>query len=133
MNKELTEKLLSMYVEGDQGLNESTKHPFPMKWNNKKWCAGTNRYHFIMIPENSENTLEEPHVKTPNIAGVIPKFDITKTVTIDNLKIAYEGIESITREVSHKCQCCSGKGQFEYLGHYYECKNCNRVYWDWQK
>ncbi len=123
MNKELTEKLLSMYRDIEGG--KKMRYFMPLEWNDKKWCAATDGHQFILIPENNENKLEKPPIETVNIAGIMPVFDWCVNVPIESIKDAYESIELIKEEITTECQACDGEGTFEHDGYDYDCKSCD--------
>ena len=123
MNKEQTNKLLSMYREFDQ--RETMRHFMPVEWNGKKWCAATEGYHFILIPENDENKLEEPPCKTVDIATVVPEFNCITEISISNLKSTFESIPMVNKEITEECEACEGDKKFEHYGEWYDCKTCD--------
>lgn len=125
MNKELTIKLLSLYRELDN--RETLKHFMPVRWNGKNWCGATEGHHFILIPENEENKVEQPPCTTVDIARIIPEFDCIITVPITELKSTYDSIPLVDEEITEECDCCEGVGRFEHYGHDYDCQSCDET------
>ena len=122
MNKEQTEKLLSMYREYS---NEKMRHFMPVEWNGKNWCGATEGHHFILIPENDVNKLEEPPCITVDLARVIPEFNCLTEVPINNLKAVFEKIKIVKKEITQECDACDGDKKFEHYGEWYDCKSCD--------
>ena len=123
MNKELTEQLLSLYIDKSQPV--SMRDPMPVDWNDKKWCAATQGNHFIMIPANAENKVVEPDHRTVNIAAIIQPFNANIRISISALQVLYDSIPIIDQDIMEECEACDGETKFEHYGKWYKCKSCD--------
>ena len=89
MDRIQTFNLLKRYIDI---YSDDTHLPFPIFWNNKNWCCATDKKQFIMIPENEENKISQPDIKTPNVAKIIPEFNLSVDIDINNLIKLYNDI-----------------------------------------
>jgi hypothetical protein len=125
MNLELTHKLMRPYLCADG--REKLSDIFPAEYLSKLWNCATDALQFIMVRVTAENIIASPNHAFPTLTGVIPEYNMNRSLSVDVFQEAYKNIPIIEQEITFKCDSCDGDGRFFHSGHHYKCKSCDQT------
>lgn len=120
----LTKHLLNKYRSTDY-LRPGICGTIPVRYQDADWIAGTDGSQVILIRKNSENHIDPPDDKTPDVAAILPKRWTAVEVPSELIASVYDTVPVTEEDEQEECDSCDGKGEFYHYGEDYHCKKCD--------
>jgi hypothetical protein len=120
----LTNYLLSKYRSTDH-LRPGLCGTIPVRYQDTDWLAATDASQVILIRKNSENHIDPPEAKTPDVAAILPKMWTAIEVPSLLISSVYDSVPVTEENEQQECESCDGNGEFQHYGDTYNCKNCH--------